>query len=401
MKNFVYIFAAAVVLNVQSRSEPLAIAADTVLTMAGEPVRNGVVLIREGKIERVGTGEIPDGYRVLRARYATPGLIDARGTVGLSGILNQPHDQEQIEKTAPMQPELRALDSYNPRDPLVKWVRELGVTTVHVCHAPGALISGQSLIVKTFPENVDRAVIRAPAMLIASLGNAALPNPDKAPGTRAKAVAMLRTEFIKAREYMRKRTKDDPEKKPATDLKLEALASVLEGELPMLINVQRHRDILAVLRLAREFEFKPVLDGLAEGYLAIDEIKESALPVILHPTMFRASGEFENLSMETPALFQRAGIPFAIQSGFESYVPKTRVVLFEAAVAAGQGLPAANSLRAVTIDAARILGISDRVGTLEPGKDADIALFDGDPLEYTSHCIGVIVSGDVVSTAPR
>jgi imidazolonepropionase-like amidohydrolase len=382
-------------------AERLALVGETVLTMAGEPIANGVVLVENGRIERVGSGDIPDGYRVLRARFITPGLIDARSTVGLSGILNQPHDQEQIEKSAPVQPELLALDSYNPRDPLVKFVRELGVTTMHVCHAPGALISGQSLIVKTFPENVDRAVVRSPAMVVASLGSGAMPNPDKAPGTRSKAVAMLRAELIKTREYMRKRDKTDPEKRPDRDLKLEALAQVLEGKVPMLITAHRHHDILAALRLAGEFEFRPILDGAAEGYLVIDLIKESGFPVILHPTMFRASGEYENLSMETASILRKVGIPLAIQSGFESYVPKTRIVLFEAGVAAGHGLAREEALASITINAARILGIDDRVGSLEPGKDADFALFDGDPLEYTTHCIGVVVAGEVVSIEAR
>jgi imidazolonepropionase-like amidohydrolase len=389
------------ILSLNVHAESIAVAGETVHTMSGESITNGYVLLKEGKIERVGTGDIPDGYRVIRAQVVTPGLIDARGTVGLSGILNQAHDQEQLEKSAPLQPDLRAIDSYNPRDPLVKWVRDLGVTTVHACPSPGALISGQSLIVKTYPENVDQALLKSPAMIIATLGGGATPNADKAPGTRSKAVAMLRAELIKAREYTRKRQNTDEEKKPARDLKLEALAQVLEGKLPMLITTQRHHDILAALRLAEEFKFRPILDGLAEGYLLLDQIKTSGLSVILHPTMLRASGENENLGMETAAKLRQAGIPFAIQSGYETYVPKTRIILFEAALAAAHGLSPRAALASITIDAARILGLADRIGSLEPGKDADLALFDGDPLEYTTHCTTVIISGEVVSTTPR
>ncbi len=158
---------------------------------------------------------------------------------------------------------------------------------------------------------------------------------------------------------------------------------------------------MSALRLAREFNIRIVLDGAAESYLVTDEIKRAGVPVIVHPTMYRAAGDTENLSMETPATLRRAGIPVALQSGFESYVPKTRVVLFEAALAAANGLSMQEALGLVTIDAARMLGINNRVGTLEAGKDADLALFDGDPFEYTSHVIGVIINGQVVSEERR
>jgi imidazolonepropionase-like amidohydrolase len=130
----------------------------------------------------------------------------------------------------------------------------------------------------------------------------------------------------------------------------------------------------------------------------IDEIKQANVPVIIHPTMYRAAGEAENLSMETPATLRRAGIAVALQSGYEAYVPKTRVVLFEAALAAANGLQPQEALGLVTIDAARLLGIAGRVGSLEAGKDADVALFDGDPFEYTTHVTTVIINGQVVST---
>ena len=155
------------------------------------------------------------------------------------------------------------------------------------------------------------------------------------------------------------------------------------------------------LKLAKEFNLDLVLDGASESYLLIDAIKAAGVPVILHPTMFRSHGEAENLSMETAAKLRAAGIPFALQSSYEGYVPKTRVVLFEAALAASNGLTFEQALATITSDAARILGISDRVGTIEAGKDADLALYDGDPFEYTSHCTGVIIDGILVSSEAR
>jgi imidazolonepropionase-like amidohydrolase len=317
--------------------------------------------------------------------------------VGLSGYLNQPTDQSQLELSAAIQPELRAFDAYDARERLVEWLRRFGITTVHTGHAPGALISGQTMIVKTVGDNVDEAVIVPTAMISASLGQAGLGQGGKPPGTRAKEMAMLRAEFLKARDYSTKQTTAKEDQKPARDLRMEALSRVLRGEIPLLIAADRAHDIITALRLAKEFNIKIVLDGAAEAYLVLDQIRAAGVPVIVHPTMERAAGESENLSMETAATLRRAGIAVALQSGYETYVPKVRVVLFEAAVAAANGLSFTDALSTVTIDAARILGIANRVGSLETGKDADLALFDGDPFEYTTHVTSVIINGKVVS----
>ncbi len=388
-----------VLLTGPAHAEVLAVQGETVHTMAGAPITDGVVLIKDGKISAVGPAAstaIPAGMRVLKARVVTPGLIDARSVVGLSGILNQPQDQEQLEKSAPMQPELRAIDAYNGRDPLVEYVRRFGVTTLHTGHAPGALISGQTMVVKTFPATLEQALVKPDAMIATTLGGGAVTgDKGKAPGTSAKAVAMLRAELLKAQDYGRKQKNPDAEKRPARDLHFEALGRALEGSQPLLVTVHRHQDILAALRLAAEFKLKIVLDGVTDAPLVMSEIKASGFPVLLHPTMARAQGETENLSWETAAKLQQAGVPFALQSGFENYVPKTRLVLFEAGVAAANGLTFPQALASITVDAARVLGLDKRLGSLEVGKDADVALYDGDPFEYTTHCTGVIVSGTV------
>ena len=381
-------------------SAQVAVRGETVYTMAGEPIKDGVVLINNGKIERVGPAgqiRIPANYRQLRARVVTPGLIDARSTVGLSGYLNQPTDQSQLELSSAIQPELRAVDAYDARERLVEWLRRFGITTIQTGHAPGALISGQTMIVKTVGDNVDQAVLVQTSMIAASLGETGLGTGGKPPGTRAKEMSMLRAEFLKAREYNTKQTTAKEDQRPARDLRMEALSRVIRGEIPLLITANRAQDIITALRLAKEFNIKIVLAGASEAYMVLDQIKAANVPVIVHPTMARAAGENENLSMETAAALRRAGIPFALQSGFESYVPKTRVVLFEAAIAAANGLSFTDALASITIDAARILGVSNRVGSLEAGKDADLALFDGDPFEYTTHVTAVIVNGQVVS----
>ncbi len=381
----------------------VAVRGETVHTMAGAPIKDGVVLIREGKIDRVGPASsvsIPDGFRVLTAKVVTPGLIDAHTVVGIAGYLNQPHDQEQLEPSAPMQPELRAMDAYDARARLVEWLREFGITTIHTGHAPGALISGRTMIVKTRGANVEEAVLVPDAMVAATLGDSARAEDRKAPGTRAKMVAMLRTELVKAQGYLDKQASDD-ENKPDRDLRLEVFAKMLRRELPILVTAHRSQDILTAIRLAKEFDLRLVLDGAAESYLVSEQIRASGYPVILHPTMYRAGGETENLTMEAASRLKAANILFALQSGYESYVPKTRVVLFEAAVAAANGLSFEEAFATITIDAARLLGIDDRVGSLEAGKDGDVALYDGDPFEYTSHCVGTVIEGEVVSEVVR
>ena len=385
---------------------PLVIRGDVVHTMAGPALADGVVVIEGGKVARVGPAaeiDVPPDARVIRGKVVTPGLVDAHTVVGLTGWLNQEQDQDQLDGGDPVQPELRAIDSYNPRERLVEWLRGFGITTIHTGHAPGALVSGQTMVVKTVGDTVEAAALKPVAMVAVTLGDDARPgDAKKSPGTRSKAVAMLRGELLKARDYVRRRSLADAEKQADRDLRREVFADVLDGKLPLLVTVNRATDIDAALRVAAEFGVRIVLDSAAEAYLATDRIKAAGVPVILHPTMRRAGqGETENLSFETAATLKAAGIPVALQSGYEGYVPKTRVALFEAAVAAANGLSTEEALAAVTIDAATIVGVADRVGSLAPGKDGDVAVFDGDPFEYTTHCTAVVIDGHVVSDSPR
>ena len=372
----------------------VAVRGGVVHTMAGPAIEDGVVLIgADGRIQAVGPAasvSIPAGFRLLEAAVVTPGLVDGHSVVGLAGYLNQPHDQDQLERSEAIQPELRAFDAYNPREELVGYVRRLGVTTLHTGHGPGALMSGQTMVVKTRGDAVEDAMVDSVTTVAMTLGPEVSANYGGRPGTRARGVALVRAEFLKAQAY-RDRTGEG-----ARDLRMEILGRVLDREVKVLITAQRATEILAALRLQREFGFDLVLDGAAESYLLLDEIREAGVPVILHPTMARNSGTLENATLETAVLLREAGIEVALQSGFEPYVPKTRVVLFEAAMAAAYGLPFDEALRTITLAPARILGIDDRVGSLEVGKHGDVALFDGDPFEYLTRVCGVVIEGEVV-----
>ena len=382
-------------------AQDIAVHADKLHTVSGEVLTDAVVVVQGGKITAIGkSGELqlPTGITQSKAAVVTPGLVDAHTVVGVAGYLNQKGDQDQLERSEPLQPELRAIDAYNARERLVSWVRSFGVTTMHTGHGPGAVISGQTMIVKTVGDTVDQAVLVPQAMIAGTLGGSSLWD-DSKPGTRGKAAAMLRALLVKGQGYVTKR--DKGEEGFEVDLRMEAIADLLAGKTRLMLTANRHQDIATALRIAREFKLRLVLDGASDAHLLIDQIRATGFPVILHSTMQRPQGDAENLSFETAGKLDAAGILVAIQSGYESYVPKTRVILFEAAIAAAHGMPHDRALRSITLGAAELLGVADRVGSIEIGKDGDFALYDGDPFEYTTHCVGTIIDGKLVSRRER
>jgi imidazolonepropionase-like amidohydrolase len=398
---------AALILTSSFAAAQVAVKADVIHTVSGTSITDGVVVVTDGKIVAVGRASevsIPAGHEVIEAKVLVPGFVDVRATVGLTGIYNggdQAHDQDMIERSAPIQPGLRAIDAYNPREALLDYVRSYGVTTIHTGHAPGALISGQTMIAKTRTTTVADAVIN-PFFGVAATLSPKAQSGSGAPGTRGKTYAMLREALIGAEAYKATLDNFDGEgSPPARDLAKEALVSVLKGDAPLIVTANQAQDIASALRLQKEFSLKVWLDMAAEVYTLMDEVKAAGVPVLLHPTTYRATSETKNLSFTTAAKLADADIPFAIQTGFEGYVPKVRVLVFEAAIAAAHGLGFERTLESITLTPAKLLGISERVGSIEVGKDGDLALFDGDPFEYTTHCTGVVIEGEVASRAVR
>ena len=290
-------------------------------------------------------------------------------------------------------------------------------------------MSGQLFVVKTREGNVGDNVLVETSAVSATLAPSAL-NGGRGPGTRAKLAMILRDELIDAQEYKAKvdawqAKKDafdayepadeeaegeageadnadedapkDPGDPPSRDLRMEALSAVLAGDVPLLVTANKAQDIDTALRLAEEFGFTLWLDSGAEAYLMADALKDANVPVFLHPTMARPWGDMENMSWTTAGELADAGLTVMTQSGYEGYVPKVRVVLFEAAIAAVHGWGVERAMAGLTITPARVLGIDDRVGSIEVGKDGDLALYDGDPFEYTTRCVGTVIEGEVVS----
>ncbi len=394
-------------------AQNIAVLADHLYTMAdGTQGGPGVVLIRDGKIEAVRPGphqQPPDGYTVLKASFVTPGLIDADTTAGISGAYNVTADQDQDEATDPNTADVRTLDSFNPNERLLKVLNQYGVTTVQSAPGPRNPIAGRAGIFKTAgtgfaPATVEQLVIRQESAMVFNLGDTpkvTYGKKEKAPSTRMKTAEIIRHALSDAKAYEEKWDKwkkdgSDISKQPSRDMKLEALVPVVDGKMPAIFNAYRADDIDTAIRLGNEFHLHYFLASVTEGYLIADAIHRAGVPCLLGPVMQRfESLQTANATFENPAILKRAGIPIALMTGYESYVPKNRILLFEAGIAAANGLGMEETLRTVTASAAKILDIDDRVGSLAPGKDADIALFDGDPFEYTSHVLAVLVNGQV------
>jgi imidazolonepropionase-like amidohydrolase len=386
----------------KEKPQRMAVFAQRLHTVAKGTIDDGVVLIEDGKIKYVGPRagfNYEAGTPVLAAREVTPGLIDAHSVVGLSGFLNVPADQDHDELSDPNQADVRILDSFNPNEPLLQFVRENGVTVVNATPGRANVIAGQTGVFRTYGGSAEKMALRFPSGLLVNLGEAPKQSyPNKFPGTRMGTANLLRTAFTQAQVNARKReTAKEDDKKPPRNLKIEALELALQGKAPVIFSAHRADDIGTALRIAKEFKLHAILDLATEGYLVSDALADAKSPVIVHPTMQRVSTlETYNTALGTAAFLADRRIPLAIGTAVESYVPKTRVLRHEAAIAMVNGLGFDRALRAITLDAAKILGIQDRFGSLEVGKAADLILYDGDPFEYATHVTATVIDGRVV-----
>jgi imidazolonepropionase-like amidohydrolase len=387
---------------VDGTPDVLAVYAGRIHTVSGETITNGVVLVEKGKVKAVGPRskiQVPPGTPALAAAVVTPGLIDAHTAVGLSGALNIGADQDQDEMSDPNQADLRVLDGFNPNEPLLEFLCRQGVTVVHAVPGRNNVLAGQTGVFRTCGHTTEAMTLRFPAGLLVNLGEVPKHSySGKLPTTRMGTASLVRQAFAQAQNHQRKlEAAKTPEKKPAPNGKLEALALGLERKVPVIFAAHRSDDLQTALRLAREFNLQARLDLATEGYLMADVLKEAGVPVVVHPAMQRA-GSIETYQSQlcNAAVLADHKVPLALGTGFEGYVPKTRVLRHEAAVALVNGLGYDRALAAVTLDAARILGIDERFGSLEPGKVADLVLYDGDPFEHATHVTYTLIDGRVV-----
>ncbi len=390
--------------NLDGAPARFAVLAGRLHTVGHGTISDGIVVVKDGKIEFAGKRtelpfKLPDDLPIVSAAVVTPGLIDAHSVVPLSGSVNIPADQDQDEMSDPNQADLRVLDAFNPNEPLLEFLRQNGVTVVHAVPGRNNVIAGQTGIFRTAGRSAEAMALRFPAGILVNLGEtpkSAYPN--KLPTTRMGTAALLRNAFSQAQAHARKvaAAKSD-DKKAAPNAKLEALGLALERKVPVIFAAHRADDLATALRLAKEFDLKARLDLATEGYLMADVIAAAKVPVVVHPTMQRP-GSLETYQSQLCNAWVLSGknIPLAIGTGFEGYVPKTRSLRHEAAIAMAHGLGHDRALAAVTLDAAKILGIDQQYGSLEIGKVADLVLYDGDCFEHSTHVTHTILGGRVV-----
>ncbi len=377
-------------------------------TVTNGTIENGAVHVRDGRILFAGSNSdsrLPTSLPVFVAAEVTPGLIDAHSVVPLNGALNIGADQDADERTDPNQADARALDAFNPSEPLLRFLLEQGVTVIHATPGHANVIAGQTGVFRTYGNSADAMTIRFPQALLFNLGVSPKESyKDKAPATRMGTAALLRNALQAATNYRRKHeaaskktVKEGENDLPGRDLKLESLGLALSQKIPAIFAAHQAEDLQTALRLAREYNLKPILALATEGYLIREQLKSSSVPIIVHPTMQRVGGwDTYNSFTGNAAALADAGLTIAICSSFESYVPKTRVVRWEAGMGMVYGLGFDRALKAVTLDAAKILNIDKDYGSLDNGKVADLVLYDGDPFEHSTHVTHVIHGGQLV-----
>lgn len=382
---------------------PLAIINGRVLTMDGTTLDRGTVMVDGERIAAVGPDlPVPPGAEVIDAagRVVMPGLIDAHCHLGVHEEIFRDEGNDTNESTDPLTPHLRAVDAVNPADLGFTDALSGGVTAA--CVAPGSanIIGGEMAVLQTAGRVVDEMVLRQPAGLKAALGE----NPKrvygtekKMPRTRMASAALLRTALVQAREYLRKqeRAAAGQGEPPEPDLKHEAVARVLRGEIPLRLHAHRADDIATALRIRREFGFSMVIEHATEGWRIADLLAKEGVPVVLGPIITqRAKPEMAGLSLETARIMAEAGVTFAIMT--DHPVVPIHYLGLAAMLTVRGGLDEDAALRAVTLNAARILGLDDRLGSITPGKQADLVILSGDPFDVRTRVKKVLIRGRVV-----
>lgn len=395
--------------------KPVVIRGGRVVPVAGPEIENGAVLIEGGKIKAVGKAEkiaVPAGAEVVDAAggWILPGLVESLASIGLGEPYGAPEGDEVSD---PVTAGLRILDALNPFDKRFEQAARAGITTLMIAPGRANVIGARTLVVKPRGATAEEMVLLEPAGIKLTLGEGpkdAFGAKGRLPGTRMGSAYVVRKALIDASEYVRKRkayeaaVAEAKKKKggatpaaPPRNLDLEPLADLLEGKLTGFVECHRADDIQTALRLVDEFRFRAVLVGATEAFKSADEIARRGIPVIVGSMGVGSKRvETKDVSPANAAKLVEAGIKTAIAAEDSLGLGSQEELALAAALAVKGGLDRAAALRAVTLTAAEILGVGARVGSLEPGKDADVVVFDGDPFYYRSRVVRVFIDGRAV-----
>ncbi|QOJ27469.1 MAG: amidohydrolase family protein [Ignavibacteriales bacterium] len=375
-----------------------------IYTVEGNVIENGVILSKGGIITAVGSAEsvsIPSDAEVIdvEGRVIIPGLVDTHSHIG---------NGDGGDASSPTHPDVRILDSIDPRSDTFMRARSGGITTVNVMPGSGHLLSGQTVYLKLTRTGKLQDMLYCDDPMTGICGGIKMANGTNSlrgapfPGTRGKSASIVRQLFVKAQEYKKKvdAAGGNPEKMPKRDLEMESLVQVLEGKKIVHHHTHRNDDILSVIRLQKEFGFKVVLHHVTEGWVVAEEIAKAGIPCSI--IMIDSPGgkmETVNLAFENGALLEKAGVDVAYHT--DDYITDSRHFLRSAALGVRGGMSFDKALESLTLAGARMLGLENRIGSLKTGKDADFVILSGEPFSVYTKVEQTIVSGEVVFDRSR
>ena len=388
-------------------SRIIVIKAAHVLPMNGPEIQNGMVIVRDGKILAVGRDlNVPDGAEIIDGGggWLLPGMIEAHTTFAMSGGYDRP---DTDEATNPNTAHLNILDGFNPFSKSVKYTARAGVTASMITPGSRNVIGGQTAVIKHRGRTVEEMTIKSPAGVKFSLGEGpkeTYGSKGQLPSTRMGSAYVVRKALLDAQHFLAQKITSEAKAAAAKsssaafpakrDLNLEILSAVLEGKMTVFIECYRADDIMTALRLVDEFGLKAVLAGATEGYKLDDEIAMREVPVIVSPIgVGPRRMETQEASYTNAASLDRAGVKVIVKADEALGVGQVRELPLLAAFAVKGGMERDKALRAITLTAAEVLGVAERIGSLEVGKDADLVLFDGDPLHYRTRVRRVFIDG--------
>ena len=384
----------------RGQADIIAIKAGKILTISGDPIKDGVILIEDGRIAEIGAEiEIPEDASIIDAsqKVVMPGLVDASAVPPVRGDLN--------EQSSEITPALRISSALDPQSKVLKRIVQTGVTTLYVSPGWRNVIGGLGVIIKPTGKTAQEMIIKDDAALTVVMGLDPIYGNQipwrqpptsfyfRRPTTRMAIIWMLRKSLFDAQQYATSESKEDPG--------LQILCSALEDEIPIRLNVRLAINIRTALKIAEEHDLQLVLDECTEGYKVADEIAQQNVPVVLGPFYYYPGTssqyrEGRKVNWNNAGILAKAGVKVALASGAQ---PQPIDLLTAATFAVRHGMPRDEGLKAITVTPAEILGIADKVGSLEKGKDADILILSGDPLKVTTRIESVILNGKTVHKA--